>query len=49
LYEIDLVEFNIYNLTYPEAIKLRKMSALELLCNSLCGPWTKSLETPDLG
>jgi len=21
-----LVEFNIYNLTYPEAIKLRKMS-----------------------
>jgi len=34
-----------YNVTYPEKIAFSKMLALELLCNSLCGPLPKILES----
>jgi len=37
-----------FNVTYPEKITLCKMLALDLLCNSLCGPLPKSLESPGL-
>jgi len=36
------------NIAYPETITLRKMSAPELLCDSLCGPLPNILETYDL-
>jgi len=42
----NLVEFVECNVTYPETTTLLKLSPLELLCNSLCGPRRKKCRGP---
>ena len=38
----------IWNVTYPEKSHYARCPALELLCNSLCGPFPKKSKSPGL-
>jgi len=37
-----------WNVTHPETMILRKMSGPKLFYNRVCGPLTKTMETPGL-